>query len=202
MDLVEAVRTRRSIARLTDPGPSDADICGMIADAARGPDHGLVRPWRLVLVRGDARVRLGAAFADEVSAENPQARSRAADKPLRAPVLVSIIFTPRNIPKVPCWEQLAAATCVISNLTLLLHSQGWGTMWRTGAPCASPAVRSVLGIEPDEQLLGWLYIGTPASEHRAAPPECDWREHVSVLTDVGLVRPLKHPASRNEVNVR
>ena len=198
MDLVEAVRTRRSVARLTDPGPSDDEICDMITDAARGPDHGLVRPWRLVLVRGDARNTLGAAFAGQLSTGDPKERSRASVKPLRAPVLVSIVFTPRGISNVPHWEQLAATACVVNNLMLLLHAQGWGAMWRTGAPCTFETVRDLLGIEHDEQLLGWIYIGTPASETRPSPPACNWRERVSILSNDGIVTRLANLEARSE----
>jgi len=34
-------------------------------------------------------------------------------------------------------------------------------MWRTGASVETPAVRAFLGLAPTEQLLGWLYVGTP-----------------------------------------
>lgn len=191
VDILQALRTRRSVPRLTGPAPSEEEICGLITDAAGGPDHGLVRPWRLVLVSGEARNKLGTAFAEQLNADDPHARSRAAAKPLRAPLLVSIIFVPQQVPNVPRWEQLAATVCLVSNLMLLLHAQGWGTMWRTGVPCTSATVQGILGVGHEEQLLGWLYVGTPVPGSKPPRPEYDWREHVSILDHNGKVTPLK-----------
>ncbi|HEV2372198.1 MAG TPA: nitroreductase [Streptosporangiaceae bacterium] len=190
MELADAVRGRRSATRLSDPGPSDEEVYELVTDAATGPDHGLLRPWRLVLVRGEARQTLGDAFAADLPDDDEAGRARAAAKPLRAPLLVSIICAPRDVPKVPPWEQLASAVAMAHNLALLLHDRGWGAMWRTGEPSRSAAVRDLLGVGPDEQLLGWLYVGTPAAVPAAERPALDIAEKVSVLGPDGVLSPL------------
>lgn len=190
MELTEAVRGRRSATRLTAPAPSDDEICALLTDAASGPDHGLLRPWRVVLIRGAARETLGAAFAAGLPADDEAGRARAAAKPLRAPLLVSTVFTPKDAPKVPAWEQLAAAVGVVHNLALLLHERGWGAMWRTGEPSRSQSVRSLLGVAAEEQLLGWLYIGTPVPVRPPPRPEVDVRGRAFVLSMDGTVTPL------------
>jgi nitroreductase len=183
MELTEAVRGRRSAIRLTDPGPSDDELCELLADAATGPDHGLLRPWRLVLIRGAARAALGEAFAADLPDNDEPGRAQAAAKALRAPLLVSIVFAPKDVPKVPAWEQLAATVTVVHNLALLLHGCGWGAIWRTGAPSRSAEVRDLLGVTADEQLLGWLYVGTSVAAGNAAPrPRFDARERAFVLS--------------------
>jgi nitroreductase len=193
MDLTEAVRSRRSASRMTGPAPSDAEFGALVGDAATGPDHGQMRPWRLVLVRGGARDALGTAFADDVPADDAEGRARAAAKPLRAPLLVSIVFRPRENPKVPEWEQLAATTCVVYALALLLHDRGWGAIWRTGEPTRSAAVRDLLGVGKDEQLLGWLYVGTAVPATQPARPPFDAAAHLAVLRSDGVVQPVSDP---------
>lgn len=190
MQLVDALRGRRSVVRLTGPAPSDEEFVGMVEDSATCPDHGRLRPWRLVLIRGRARERLGAAFAAGLRAGETQARARAAAKPLRAPLLVSIIFTPRPNPKVPEWEQLAAVTAVAHSLLLLLHAQGWGAMWRTGGLDSSPHVAKLLGLAVGERCLGWLYIGTPGVATLPRRPECDVRHKLFSLNQDGSVVPM------------
>jgi nitroreductase len=183
MELTEAVRGRRSASRLTAPGPSDDEMCELLADAATGPDHGLLRPWRLVLIRGAAREVLGAAFAADLAENDEPGRAHAVAKPLRAPLLVSIICAPKDVPKVPAWEQLAATVTMVHNLALLLHARGWGAMWRTGPPSRSAGVRDLLGVNAGEQLLGWLYVGTPVAAASPAPrPGFDLREQAFVLS--------------------
>jgi len=191
MELLDAVRGRRSVARLTAPAPSDDEILDLLGDAAGAPDHGLLRPWRLISLRDDARSLLGAAFAADLPEVDPQARERAAGKPLRAPLLLSIVLTPKENPKVPEWEQLAAVAAMVHNLGLLLHARGWGAIWRTGAPTGSPNVRAVLGLGPDERLLGWLYVGTPDPTRPPPPrPRFEARDRLFTLLPSGAVKPV------------
>ncbi|MFI5916389.1 nitroreductase [Dactylosporangium sp. NPDC051541] len=159
MDVVTAILTRRSERRLTEPAPDTAEFAELLAIAATGPDHGQLRPWRWILLRGDDRGELGACFAAAVS---PDRAAAEAAKPLRAPLLATLIFQPRYGHKVPEWEQLAAASLMSHGLMLLLHARGYGSIWRTGAHTDAPAVRALLGLSPPERALGWLYIGRPA----------------------------------------
>lgn len=158
MDVLTAIMTRRSEHRLTEPAPGTDEFAELLAVAATAPDHGRLQPWRWVLLRGADRDALGACFAANVDAE------RAADvagKPLRAPLLATLVFQPRLGHKVPEWEQLAAASLMNHSLMLLLHTRGYGTIWRTGAHTDSPRVRTLLGLAPEERALGWLYVGSP-----------------------------------------
>ncbi|EFL29142.1 nitroreductase [Streptomyces himastatinicus ATCC 53653] len=166
MELTEAVLTRRSQQQLTDPAPDDEQFTRLLRTASAAPDHGRLRPWRWVLLRGGQRARLGRALA---AAGADDAQARAALKPLRAPLLASIVFVPRQNTKVPRWEQLAATAALVHCLELLLHDHGWGSIWRTGHGLESPAVHDALRIRPGEQLLGWLYIGTPHPHRSTAP---------------------------------
>ncbi|HEX6499455.1 MAG TPA: nitroreductase [Micromonosporaceae bacterium] len=193
MELIDAVRSRRSVGRLVDPAPSDEEILDLVTEAATGPDHGLLRPWRLITVRGDARRTLGEAFAADLPDDDAAGRERAAGKPLRAPLLLSIVLEPRENPKVPEWEQLAATAAMVHNLSLLLHAGGWGAMWRTGAPVRSPHVHKLLGLSAGEQLLGWLYVGTPRDANLPPRPPFDPRDRIYALDPTGTVEPLAVP---------
>lgn len=159
--VLDAVLSRRSVTKLTDPGPPRDELLELIQAAATAPDHGRIRPWRLIIVEGDDRYLLGEALRE--AAISPEQAHRASAKPLRAPTLLSIVFCPdHDHPTVPRWEQLAAAASMVQTLHLLLHSRRWGAIWRTGSVVEAPQVRKRLDLTDVEQLLGWLYIGTPA----------------------------------------
>ena len=66
MDALAALSTRHSIAPpfLTGPGPDAAMLAEILAAGASAPDHGRLRPWRFIVIRGDARERLGEVFAE------------------------------------------------------------------------------------------------------------------------------------------
>ncbi|MEU6450591.1 nitroreductase [Streptomyces sp. NPDC046979] len=170
--VLDAVLTRRSAARLTEPAPGAADLERLVQAAATAPDHGRLRPWRLVAVGGEERARLGDALAE--AADTPEQARHAAAKPLRAPLLLTIVHRPvPDHPKVPEWEQLVATTGMVTTLSLLLHSHGFASIWRTGPAVQAPLVRKHLGVDGDEQLLGWLYVGTRIASDVAArrPPD-------------------------------
>lgn len=182
MQLVEAMVGRRSIGRLTDPAPGDDDIRDLLRTAATVPDHGALRPWRLISVRGQARDRLGTALA--ASHTDERAMQRAASKPLRAPLLLSIVFCPVPHDRIASWEQLATTSSLVYALSLLLHERGWGSIWRSGDGLDEPPVRETLGLGLDERLLGWLYVGTPASPGPAPRPTLDVDARLTALPDI------------------
>ncbi|WP_037844812.1 MULTISPECIES: nitroreductase family protein [unclassified Streptomyces] len=159
MDVTTAILTRRSIHSLSGPAPSDQEFAYLLKGAAAAPDHGRLRPWRWILLRNADLEAVGARLAAEAE---PEERDLVMKKFMRAPLKAVLVFSPKAKPRVPEWEQLASASNVAYGLMLLLHARGFGSIWRTGRLCQSPGSRSLLGVEPDEQLLGSLDIGTPA----------------------------------------
>ncbi|MDP3207720.1 MAG: nitroreductase family protein [Rhodoglobus sp.] len=158
MSALDAVRRRQSYPQVTDVAPSHEQLVELVEAAASIADHAALRPWRLIELRGDARARLGDAFVVESELHGPDAQ-KLAEKPLRAPLLIAVVG--RHLPsiKVPAWEQEAVASGIAHTLSLLLHEQGWGVMWRTGGHTRSDAVRRVHELADSEHLMGWLYVG-------------------------------------------
>ena len=165
MDVMTAILTRRSIHSLSGPAPSDEEFAYLLKGAAAAPDHGRLRPWRWILLRDADLEAVGACLAAEAE---PEERAMVEKKFMRAPLKAVLVFSPKAEHRVPAWEQLASASNVAYGLMLLLHSRGFGSIWRTGRLCHSPRSRSLLGLHPDEQLLGCLDIGTPGVSAQSA----------------------------------
>lgn len=149
---LEAARDRRSWSKVTDAAPSHAELVELVSAAGRVADHSSLRPWRLIELRGSDRARLGAAIAKAEGGKRPST------KPLRAPLLIAVVASPRKS-KVPAWEQEAVASGVAHLLSLLLDEAGWGVFWRTGDYTRAKAVAKAHGLRKNEVLLGWLYVG-------------------------------------------
>ncbi|MGY0057746.1 nitroreductase family protein [Streptomyces sp. LZ34] len=181
MDVVTAVLTRRSHRLLTVPAPSEEEFLYLLRVAATSPDHGHLRPWRWITIRGAARRRLGESFAGELPGRQ---RERSVQKALRAPLLATLVFCPRTGHRVPRWEQLAATSAMTQTLILLLHSRGFGSIWRTGQAVQNPAVRTMLGLSATEELLGWLYVGTPQVQQQERRGLADIQERLTTLSAV------------------
>lgn len=77
-----------------------------------------------------------------------------------AELLIAIVASPTEHPKVPRWEQLAVAAGAGHLLELALWQAGWGVMWRTGVLANSDEVRDAHGLAESEHLMGWLYVGS------------------------------------------
>ena len=112
----------------------------------------------LRLVGAAYMIWLGAAFAEASGAQGKDAE-KAGSKPLRASLLIAVVFVHKPSFKVPAWEQEAVASGVAHTLSLLLDEAGWGVFWRTGILTRSEPVHRMHELAPNEQLLGWLYVG-------------------------------------------
>lgn len=156
--IAEGMRRRRSQPAVTGDAPTKRELLPLIEAAASVADHASLRPWRIIALRGDARTRFGAAIAEATGLEGGAAE-KMAQKPLRAPLLLAVVVSPKKSHKVPDWEQETVASGVAHALSLVLDEAGWGVMWRTGLYTRSGAVHRMHGLGPDERLLGWLYVG-------------------------------------------
>jgi nitroreductase len=164
MEAMELLHTRYSALRLGEPAPSPQALSAMLESAARVPDHDRLKPWRLILVDGDARVRLGETLAEALARRNPQANpaalAREKEKALRAPLIVVVATKCDRSSKIPIIEQVMSAGCAAHGIMQAAFAQGFGTMWRTGDACYDDTVKSALGIEPDDYIAGFIYVGT------------------------------------------
>lgn len=175
-----AMERRRSQPAVTDRAPSDRRLRKLLRAAGGVADHGGLRPWRVIALRGDARDRLGAALAESAGLTGPAAAKLAA-KPLRAPLLLAVVVSPKPSRKAPDWEQEAVAAGVAHALSLVLDEDGWGVMWRTGEHTRTEPVHRMHRLAPDERLLGWLYVGGRRDDRRKPRRPIRARDHLTAL---------------------
>ena len=172
MEALDALLNRVSVPRLTDPAPNAAQREALFQAALRAPDHGQLRPWRFLTVEGQGREKLGELFAEAVQKKG-DASQAALDKaramPLRAPLLIVVIASLQDHYKVPKSEQRLAAGCAAHGILIAAHAQGIGAVWRTGDMAFDAHVHQGLGLQANEELIGYLYVGTPVNEPRTAP---------------------------------
>jgi nitroreductase len=176
MDALEAILGRRTVPqiKMTGPGPDPAALRAMLEAGAAAPDHGKLRPWRFILVEGEARARLGELFVRALLAANPDAAPGEIEKqrtaPLRAPLLIVIVARiDRRQGRIPEIEQIASTAAAAQNILLAAHALGFAGKWSTGWNAYDPTVKAGLGLGPDEHLLGFLYVGAYACPQEPSP---------------------------------
>src|SRR3954454_9699207 len=172
MDALEAILTRSSVppVKMGPPGPDDAQLRRILEAGATAPDHGRLRPWRFLVVRGTARERLGELFASAALAKGGDVSEAEVEKqrsgPLRAPVVVTVVAKVRpDYPKIPPSEQLASAAAAAQNMLIAAHALGLSAKWTTGKTAHEPAVRHGMGLGPVDHMVACLLLGRPAGPH-------------------------------------
>jgi nitroreductase len=183
MEALEAVITRCSVAPafLVEPAPDDAALERILAAGASAPDHGRLRPWRFIVIRGAARARLGEVFAEAQRRRDPAAPEAALEqergRPLRAPLVIAVAATLDQVhAKIPEIEQILSTGAAVQNILLAAHAQGYGGKWLTGANAYDEHVKAALGLAPDHRLVAFLYLGTIQGRPPTVP-HADAREH-------------------------
>jgi nitroreductase len=175
---LDLLKSRRSI-RITDlnaPGPTPAELNTLLTIGSRVPDHGKLTPWRFIVFEGAARTAAGEIIAEVFRGDNPNAdaarlaieRNRLA----RAPLVVAVVSTAGAHVKIPEWEQVLSAGAAAMNLELAAHALGYGANWTTEWYAYDRRVLDRLGLSPNERIVGFVHIGTPAGppEDRPRPP--------------------------------
>lgn len=174
MNTLTALLTRTSQGALTEPAPS-ADVLNHAFQAAlRAPDHRLLRPWRYLVIQGDARHQLGELFLQAGLMDNPELsdveQQRLLKMPLRAPMIVVAITVTKDDPKVPEVEQVLSTGAAVQNLLVAIHAQGFASMWRTGWVTTHAHILAALGLAAHESIAGFIYIGSATNAPRVPTP--------------------------------
>ena len=163
-------RRSRPAKTLTGPAPDREALMPLLTAAARSPDHGKLEPWRFVVLQGDALQRVAGAVAargaeiGKGESDIEKARRAFADSPL----CVVVVESPKESEKIPAIEQTYSAGAVCLALLNAALAAGWGANWLTGyAAYDRPLVERELGLSQEEQVAGFIHIGTES----VAPPD-------------------------------
>lgn len=173
MDTLSALTSRLSCPKLTEPGPTDSQCQQLLEAAIRAPDHGVLRPWRFIVLCGEQRNRLADIMETELLQNQPDAdartRENARSKAFRAPMVIVAVAEVTENHKVPVWEQVVAVGAAVQNMMVAAHAMGLGAMWRTGAIANAAHANRALGFEDKDQIVAYLYLGTPCGSGKKRP---------------------------------
>ena len=173
--VLTALIGRVSPLRLVEPAPANADLDQILAAGLRAPDHGRLRPWRFLLIRGDARHRFGDVLAESLKRRKQDLSESALqaehDKALRAPLLIVVAAVVRGNTKVPEIEQIVSAGAAAQNMLVAAHALGLGGFWRTGDAAYDNHVKQAFGLNANDEIVGFLYLGHIETPGRPKTPD-------------------------------
>ena len=165
--VISFLTSRRSVtAKNMAPGQvSDADLDAILTAGLRVPDHGALKPWKLVVLQGDIRKTLD---EEVILAEFMRANPDAEDKFIaietarlqRAHTVIAVLSSPVEHPKIVEWEMALSAGAVCTTLLYAAQSMGYAAQWLTEWYAYNDAMLTRLGgVVGHDRIAGFIYIG-------------------------------------------
>jgi nitroreductase len=185
VQVLNTIKRRRSVGHVSKEQPSQEEIERLLEAATYAPSHHVTEPWRFFVLTGSAREALGDVTAaslqarlgecDSETVKKKLARERA--KTLRAPVIIVVAITGvQQLQGYPI-ECVEAASAAVQNMLLAGEEMGLATVWRTGDQAYDPMVKRWFGLQRDDLIVGFIYVGYPMTTRPIRIPT-----HFSVKT--------------------
>jgi len=174
VSVFETIKSRRSIGKMTAARPTRQQIEHLLEAATHAPNHYNVQPWRFIVLAGQARTELGAVMAASLAERLDKTAglldperiqpliNKERGKLLRSPVIIVAVAERPTQLKVLAIENIEATAAAVQNMLLTAEELGLAAMWRTGDAAADPRVKRWLGIDVEDHIVAFVYLGFPA----------------------------------------
>lgn len=175
--VLSLLRSRKSASAkaMTEPGPTAEQLSEILSCAVRVPDHGKLAPWRFVVFEGRARADFGHRLRERWQALHPehgeQTLGFVQGMLMRAPMVLAVVSTAAQHPKIPVWEQVLSVGAVCQTVLFAATALGVGCQWNTDWIAYDEAVAKIMGLQPHEKIAGFIYLGAASAplEDRPRP---------------------------------
>lgn len=161
--LADLIRSRRS-SLLIDANREvpRAVVEHLLELVTWAPNHKRTWPWRLAVLSGETRRRLGESIADVMAAQGDDAPKveKTRTKYLRSPIVVAVGAAPGDSPERTAENRYAVAAGM-QNLLLAAHTHGLAALWGSPMRGANATINDVCGFARDTEVLGLVYLGWP-----------------------------------------
>ncbi|MGP8309155.1 NAD(P)H nitroreductase [Vibrio sp. YIC-376] len=171
MEALDLLLNRRSVGKLSAPAPEGKALENIIRAGLRAPDHAGLTPWRFVIAQGKGLKKLSDILVSAAMAENSDDAviEKLKNAPYRAPMVITVIAKVTKHEKVPALEQYLSAGCAVQAMQMAAVAQGFQGFWRSGEWMFHPEVHKAFGLEGEDEIVGFLYLGTPAGTPMKVP---------------------------------
>tara|TARA_B100000767_G_scaffold266512_1_gene283986 strand:- start:264 stop:821 length:558 start_codon:yes stop_codon:yes gene_type:complete len=173
MKALDNILTRTSSSILRAPFPSDEEMGLVYKAALRAPDHKWLRPSRFIQITGEGLDKLSDIFFDygknHVKDISKEKLKKYKSIPYRAPMIIVLVSSITKHPSVPDHEQMFTTAAAAQNILLALHALNYSGIWRTGIFAMNQTIEKSLGLDNNQRILGYLYVGTPDGKIKKVP---------------------------------
>ena len=183
MDALENILNRVSARTLAEPYPSKEEMDTVYKAALRAPDHAWLRTSSFIEVKGKGLDKLSDIFVNygkSIPDISDEVLEKYKNAPYRAPMIIAIVNTYKEHPKVPKIEQMLSTAASVQNILLALNTLKYSSIWRTGKVAFNKFVDKKLGLKPNQTIVGFIYVGKNKGKQKNIP-KINSREFVKYL---------------------
>ncbi len=183
----EQVKNRRSVfPQQFVPGKAVAHeiIQQIMTNATWAPNHGNAEPWLFTVFAGNSLQKFADLQSDLYKKEAGENFVEAKyiklqQQPLLASHVIAIGMKCTTTKRIPETEDMEAVSCAVQNIHLSVTAYGLGGYWTTGGITYMENARYLFGLEAEDKLLGFFYIGhiavpSPAAKRKSIDEKVIW----------------------------
>lgn len=167
MEVLEAIKTRRSIGKVKDKMVQKELIEKIIEAGTWAPNRYLTEPWRFFVISGEGRNKLSKVMEeiaissgiDLESEEGKKKLEKEKNKPFRAPVIIAVAAEVTENGKALRIEELGAVYAAVQNMLLAAHGMGLASYWKTGKACYDFKMKEFFGLKEKDEVVALIYLG-------------------------------------------
>lgn len=181
------IRKRRSVfpkqfaAGQTIP---DEIVNQILENATWAPTHGLTEPWYFIVFTGEGLKKL-ANYQSELYKKTSGEKFKEnkyqnlMENPLKASHVIAICMKPDPNKKIPEIEEIESVAAAVQNMYLTVTAYGLGGYWTTGGITYNEEAKQFLGLNEEDKLLGFFYLGqvaipSPDSKRKSTKEKVRW----------------------------
>ena len=165
-EFAELVRSRRTHMLVDRDRPVDSELIDRLCELVTwAPNHKRTWPWKFTSCSGESRFGLGEAFvADMIDRGfgDDDKRVKTMTKYGRTPAVL-VIGCAANDNSVLHHENRDAVAAGIQNLLLGATAVGLSSFWSTAPIIDGEHSLAFCGFDPDDRIIGVIYLGWPVS---------------------------------------
>ncbi len=165
-DFADLVRSRRTHMLVDRDREVPAEVIDELCELATwAPNHKKTWPWKFAAYSGAGRLRLGEAFVDDMCERGVGDQGKhlkTLTKYARTPTVVVVGCAAHDHPTFHD-ENRDAVAAGIQNLLLGATVLGLASFWSTAPLMDSGRVLALSGFDPDDRIIGVVYLGWSAS---------------------------------------
>jgi len=151
----------------------------ILINATWAPNHGHQEPWHFRVFTGKGLTTLAnlqAGLYKQYAGDSfkPSRYEKLKKKPLKASHVIALCMKRSHEKNIPEIEDIEAVACAVQNIYLSVAAYELGGYWTTGGITYMEEAKPYFGLNPEDKLLGFFYMGyvaIPSAPSRRQDPE-------------------------------